>query len=111
MYFLIALFSNKPEVFLPEYSQPVILHAAHLRRVVKCFFLIVALHNLQSLYFLCDLLFGERGRIWQILAKLIYHKMYGYFRAFLSHVTRLSLISTYPLIAIPFVTQMILDES
>ena len=31
---LFALFSDKPEVFLPEYSQPAILHAAHFQRVV-----------------------------------------------------------------------------
>ena len=34
VYFLFALFSDEPEVFLPEYSQPAILHAAHFRRVV-----------------------------------------------------------------------------
>ena len=33
--FLIALFSDEPEVFLPKYSQIAILHAAHFRRVVK----------------------------------------------------------------------------
>ena len=27
------LFSNEPEVFLPEYSQPSILHAAHFQRI------------------------------------------------------------------------------
>ena len=35
VYFLFALFSDEPEVFLPEYSQPAILHAAHFRRVVN----------------------------------------------------------------------------
>ena len=35
MYLLFALFSNEPEVFLPEYSQPAILHAAHFQRVVN----------------------------------------------------------------------------
>ena len=30
-----ALFRDKPEVFLPKYSQTAILHAAHFRRVVK----------------------------------------------------------------------------
>ena len=34
---LFALFSDKPEVFLPEYSQTAILHAAHFRRVVNGF--------------------------------------------------------------------------
>ena len=33
--FLFTLFSDEPEVFLPKYSQTAILHAAHLRRVVK----------------------------------------------------------------------------
>ena len=28
-------FSDDPEVFLPKYSQPAILHAAHFRRVVN----------------------------------------------------------------------------
>ena len=41
MYFLFALFSDKPEVFLPEYTQPAILHAAHFRTVVNCRFIIV----------------------------------------------------------------------
>ena len=35
MYFLFALFSDEPEVFLPEYSKPAILHAAHFWRVVN----------------------------------------------------------------------------
>ena len=35
MFLLLALFSDKPEVFLPKYSQTAILHAAHFRRVVK----------------------------------------------------------------------------
>ena len=35
VYFLFALCSDEPEVFLPDYSQPAILHAAHFRRVVK----------------------------------------------------------------------------
>ena len=35
VYFLFALFSDEPEIFLPEYSQTAILHAAHFRRVVK----------------------------------------------------------------------------
>ena len=35
MFFQFALFSDKPEVFLPKYSQTAILHAAHFRRVVK----------------------------------------------------------------------------
>ena len=35
---LIALFSDKPEVFLPKYSQTAILHAAHFRRVVNYLF-------------------------------------------------------------------------
>ena len=34
-FFLFALFSDEPEVFLPKYSQTAILHAAHFRRVVK----------------------------------------------------------------------------
>ena len=38
MYFLFGLFSDKPEVFLPEYSQPAILHAAHFQRVVNYIF-------------------------------------------------------------------------
>ena len=33
--FLFALVSDEPEVFLPEYSQSAILHAAHFQRVVK----------------------------------------------------------------------------
>ena len=33
--FLFALFSDEPEVFLSEYSQTAILHAAHFRRVAK----------------------------------------------------------------------------
>ena len=32
--FLFALVSDEPEVFLPKYSQTVILHAAHFRRIV-----------------------------------------------------------------------------
>ena len=35
MIFLFALVSDKPEVFLPKYSQTAILHAAHYRRVVN----------------------------------------------------------------------------
>ena len=35
VYFLFALFSDEPQLFLPEYSQPAILHAAHIRRVVN----------------------------------------------------------------------------
>ena len=35
VYFLFALFSDEPEVFLPEYSQTAILNAAHFRRVVN----------------------------------------------------------------------------
>ena len=34
-FFLFALVSNDPEVFLPNYSQTAVLHAAHFRRVVK----------------------------------------------------------------------------
>ena len=34
VFFLFALFSDDPEVFLPEYSQTAILHAAHFRWVV-----------------------------------------------------------------------------
>ena len=34
-FFLFMLFSDEPEVFLPKYSQTVILHAAHFRRVVN----------------------------------------------------------------------------
>ena len=34
VYFLFALVSDEPEVFLPKYSQTAILHAAHLQRVV-----------------------------------------------------------------------------
>ena len=34
-FFLFALFSDEPEVFLPKYSQTAILHAAHFRRVLK----------------------------------------------------------------------------
>ena len=37
-YFLLALLRDKSEVFLPEYSQPAILHAAHVRRVVNSAF-------------------------------------------------------------------------
>ena len=33
--FSFALFSDEPEVFLPEYSLTAILHAAHFGRVVK----------------------------------------------------------------------------
>ena len=32
---LFAIFSDEPEVFLPEYYQMAIFHAAHFRRVVK----------------------------------------------------------------------------
>ena len=35
VYVLFALFSDEPEVFLPEYSQTEILHAAHSQRVVN----------------------------------------------------------------------------
>ena len=35
VFFLFALFSDEPEVFLPKYSQTEILHAAHFRRVLK----------------------------------------------------------------------------
>ena len=35
MLFLLALFSDEPQVFLPKYSQTAILHAAHFQRVVK----------------------------------------------------------------------------
>ena len=35
MLFLFALFSDVPEVFLPEYSQTAIFHAAHFRRGVN----------------------------------------------------------------------------
>ena len=35
VFFLFALFTDEPEVFLPEYSQTAILHAAHFQRVVK----------------------------------------------------------------------------
>ena len=35
MFFLFELFSNEPEVFLSEYSQTAILHAASFRRVVN----------------------------------------------------------------------------
>ena len=34
-FFLFALFSEEPEVFLPYYSQTAILHAAHFQMVVK----------------------------------------------------------------------------
>ena len=34
-FFLFALFSDEPEVFLPKYSQTAILHAADIQRVVK----------------------------------------------------------------------------
>ena len=33
-FFLVMLFSDEPEVFLPKYSQLAILHAAQFRRVV-----------------------------------------------------------------------------
>ena len=35
VFFLFALFSDEPELFLPKYSQTAILHAAHFRRVVN----------------------------------------------------------------------------
>ena len=35
MFCLFALFSDKPEVFLPKYSQTAILHAVLFQRVVK----------------------------------------------------------------------------
>ena len=35
MFLLFAPVSDKPEVFLPKYSQTAILHAAHFRRVVN----------------------------------------------------------------------------
>ena len=35
VFLLFALFSYEPEVFLPEYSQTAILHAAHFRKVVN----------------------------------------------------------------------------
>ena len=35
VFFLFALFSDEPEVFLPKYSQTAIRHAAHFRRVVN----------------------------------------------------------------------------
>ena len=34
-FFLFALFSDEPEVFLPKYSQTAILHGAHFRRVLS----------------------------------------------------------------------------
>ena len=33
-FLLFALFSDKPEVFFPKYSQTAILHTSHFRRVV-----------------------------------------------------------------------------
>ena len=38
MFFLFAVFSNKPKVFLPKYSQMAILHASQFRRVVNSVF-------------------------------------------------------------------------
>ena len=35
VFFLFALFSDGPEVFLPKYSEKAICHAAHFWRVVK----------------------------------------------------------------------------
>ena len=35
VFFVFTLFSDRPEVFLPKYSQTAILHAAHYRRVVN----------------------------------------------------------------------------
>ena len=35
VFFLFALFTDEPEVFLPKYSQTAILHAAHFRRVIN----------------------------------------------------------------------------
>ena len=37
VFFLFAPISDEPEVFLPEYSQTAIRHAAHFRRVVTIF--------------------------------------------------------------------------
>ena len=34
-FFLLALISDEPEIFLPKYSQTAILHAADFRRVVN----------------------------------------------------------------------------
>ena len=35
MFYLFALSSDEPEVFLPKFSQMAIFHAAHFQRVVK----------------------------------------------------------------------------
>ena len=35
VFYLCALFSDKPEVFLPKYTQMAILHAAYFRSVLK----------------------------------------------------------------------------
>ena len=35
VFLLFVLFGDKPEVFLPKYSQTAILHAAHFQRVVN----------------------------------------------------------------------------
>ena len=45
VFFLFALVSDEPEVFLPKYSQTAILHAAHFRSVVN-------VHILQSTVFI-----------------------------------------------------------
>ena len=37
VFFLFALFSDEPELFLPKYSQTAILHAAHFQRVVDMY--------------------------------------------------------------------------
>ena len=42
VYFLFALVSDEPEVFLPEYSHTAILYAAHFQRVVKALVSIIA---------------------------------------------------------------------
>ena len=46
-FFLFALFSDEPEVFLPKYSQTAILRAAHFRRVVN----IMQFFKIQSVCF------------------------------------------------------------
>ena len=44
-FFLFAIFGDKPEVFLPRYSQTAILHAAHFQRVVKYYMLLLGFVN------------------------------------------------------------------
>ena len=54
VFFLVVLFSDKPEVFLPKYSQTAILHAAYFRRVVNTCTFISGFLFPKSVYMSCS---------------------------------------------------------